>query len=210
MERKPLSDTHPPDNARTALLDAAESLMTERGFDGTSVQAIADRAAANKALVFYYFGNKSALFEQVLERYLAGLHQALTATAAQGTDTPGAALHRMLDAYIVYIEANPSYPRLVQRELANTQGRHDLLARYNDENFALAKKLLEPLTGPRNSRRAAHQLFTSFVGMVLYYYLAAPLLAPMLGDPWSTRAKKQRRDHVHWMADGVLAQLEAC
>jgi TetR/AcrR family transcriptional regulator len=51
-----------------AILSAAEMLFAERGFDGTSVDAIASQAGYNKSLLFQYFGDKPGLYSQVLKR----------------------------------------------------------------------------------------------------------------------------------------------
>jgi AcrR family transcriptional regulator len=53
---------------RQAILNAAEALFAEHGFDGTSVDAIASRAGYNKSLLFQYFGDKLGLYTQVLKR----------------------------------------------------------------------------------------------------------------------------------------------
>ncbi|MFW6163863.1 MAG: TetR family transcriptional regulator, partial [Planctomycetota bacterium] len=52
---------HPPDR-KTALVLAAGQLFAERGFEGTTVRAIARRAGANVAAVHYHFGSKQALY----------------------------------------------------------------------------------------------------------------------------------------------------
>jgi AcrR family transcriptional regulator len=53
---------------REAIVNAAEALFAEHGFDGTSVDAIASRAGYNKSLLFQYFGDKLGLYSQVLRR----------------------------------------------------------------------------------------------------------------------------------------------
>jgi TetR/AcrR family transcriptional regulator len=193
---------------RTKILDAAATLMTRRGFAGTSAQSVADEAGVNKALIFYYFGNKTRLFEHVLEHYLRGLHEALSQVAYAATASPIERMHCMLDAWIDYIEERPEYPALVQRELANAQGRHDLIARYNQQNFELVEPLLRPLAGKKRSPTAAFQLFTSIVGMVLYYYISAPVLEPLVKDPLGRTACRARRRHVHWLVDTILSALQ--
>jgi TetR/AcrR family transcriptional regulator len=203
------------DDRRTRILSAAVELMSERGFDGTSVQAIADHAAVNKALIFYYFGNKTQLFAQIFEHYLGGLHAGLQQAMASfdeaaTTKAEGARrLHAVVDAYIDYIERNPSYPRVVQRELANSQGRHDLLATYNARNYELVRKAMAPFALPEDGPAAPHQLFASVVGMVLYYHLSAPVMAPLIPDPLGADARQARRRHVHWVVDGLIVQLAA-
>ncbi|MFI1972028.1 TetR/AcrR family transcriptional regulator [Streptomyces cinnamoneus] len=53
---------------RRALTDAAAELFAERGYDRTTVRAIAERAGVNQALLFRYFGSKTALFGEVVAR----------------------------------------------------------------------------------------------------------------------------------------------
>ncbi len=55
-------------STRETILSTAETLFAERGFDGTSVDAIASQAGYNKSLLFQYFGDKLGLYSQVLRR----------------------------------------------------------------------------------------------------------------------------------------------
>jgi len=57
------------------LLDAAEALFMEHGFEATSLRAITAAAGANLAAVNYHFGSKEALFEAVLTRRLDPMNQ---------------------------------------------------------------------------------------------------------------------------------------
>jgi len=52
------------------LLEAAEELFSERGFDGTTVRELAAAANCNVAAVNYYFGGKDKLYEAVWRRQL--------------------------------------------------------------------------------------------------------------------------------------------
>ncbi len=52
------------------LLNAAEELFCEKGFEGTSIRDIAASAGCNIASVNYYFGGKQQLYEQVWKRHL--------------------------------------------------------------------------------------------------------------------------------------------
>ncbi len=53
---------------RAIILDAASAVFAEHGFDGASVDAIAEKAGYNKSLLFQYFGDKLSLYTQVLKR----------------------------------------------------------------------------------------------------------------------------------------------
>src|SRR5579884_2831547 len=53
---------------REVILNAAEAVFAEHGFDGASMDAIAQASGYNKSLLFQYFGNKLGLYTQVLKR----------------------------------------------------------------------------------------------------------------------------------------------
>ena len=55
---------------RDRLLDAAEELFCEHGFEGASIRDIAAAADCNIASVNYYFGGKEKLYEEVWRRHL--------------------------------------------------------------------------------------------------------------------------------------------
>lgn len=57
------------------ILDAAEALFAEHGFDATSTRMITTKAGVNLAAVNYHFGNKQGLIRQVFHRRLSQLNQ---------------------------------------------------------------------------------------------------------------------------------------
>jgi len=61
---------------RDRILDAAERLFMEHGFDSTTLRMITGAAQANLAAVNYHFGSKEALVEAVFHRRLTALNQA--------------------------------------------------------------------------------------------------------------------------------------
>lgn len=54
-----------PSPTETRIMEAARSVFIRNGFDGTTMQQIADEAGMNKSLLHYYFRNKEKLFESV-------------------------------------------------------------------------------------------------------------------------------------------------
>ncbi|MGD2094977.1 MAG: CerR family C-terminal domain-containing protein, partial [Phycisphaerales bacterium] len=58
---------------RDRLLDAAEELFCEKGFEGTSVRDIAASADCNIASVNYYFGRKENLYFEMFRRHMGRL-----------------------------------------------------------------------------------------------------------------------------------------
>src|SRR5215475_6607522 len=59
---------HDAEGAREAILNAAEEIFAEHGFDGARIDAIAETAGYNKSLIFQYYGDKLGLYAAVLRR----------------------------------------------------------------------------------------------------------------------------------------------
>ena len=59
---------HDAEGAREAILNAAEQVFAEHGFDGARIDAIAAKAGYNKSLLFQYFGDKLGLYTAVNKR----------------------------------------------------------------------------------------------------------------------------------------------
>ena len=60
----------PQHETRTRILDAAEELFMQHGFEGTSMRLLTTKAGVNLAAVNYHFGSKDALIEAVFHRRL--------------------------------------------------------------------------------------------------------------------------------------------
>ncbi|SRR5579871_4049808 len=56
------------EETREAILNAAEEVFAEHGFDGARIDAIAERSGYNKSLIFQYYGDKLGLYSEVLIR----------------------------------------------------------------------------------------------------------------------------------------------
>jgi len=86
---------------KTRLLDAAEQLFAEAGFEGASIRAITAAAGTDLGSARYHFGSKEGLFHAALARRLAPLNKARLARLAElkeatGTPTVEAALEAFI------------------------------------------------------------------------------------------------------------------
>jgi AcrR family transcriptional regulator len=62
-------------DTKTRILDAAEQLFMEHGFEATSLRSLTSAAGVNLAAVNYHFGSKEELFQAVLTRRLDPMNQ---------------------------------------------------------------------------------------------------------------------------------------
>lgn len=99
------------EGTRRRLRDAALVEFAERGFDGTTVAAIAQRAGVNKERLYSYFGDKKALWELVLATELERLAASVSLTGV-GLDDIG----EFAGATFDYHAAHPQLGRLLQWE----------------------------------------------------------------------------------------------
>ncbi len=101
----------PQHETRTRILDAAEELFMQHGFEGTSMRTLTSKAGVNLAAVNYHFGSKDALIEAVFRRRLDPMNAARIAeldrleNAAPGTTpAPQAIIRAFLGTSLAMIE----------------------------------------------------------------------------------------------------------
>jgi AcrR family transcriptional regulator len=75
IEANDLANHHEKHDTKERILDAAESLFAQHGFDATSLRMITASAGVNLASVNYHFHSKSSLIEAVLTRRIAPLNR---------------------------------------------------------------------------------------------------------------------------------------
>lgn len=88
---------------RERILDVAEKLFAENGFEGTSLRAIASAADVNLAATHYHFGSKIGLLQAAVQRRVGPVNEARIrrldeAIEAAGDDTP--TVEAILDAFV--------------------------------------------------------------------------------------------------------------
>ena len=199
----------PEERSATAarILQAADELIAEVSYEGVSMRDVAEAAGVKKALVFYYFNSKAELFDRVIERYYAA-HLGALSSSVEGSGSVRERLHRVIDAYLDFIEANRRYPRLIQQQVAGGNVHLDLIRRNLEPLFEWVQDTFSEVA-PTHGPLAARHFFVTFSGIVINYYTYAVVLGPLWSeDPLSPSALTDRRSHVHWMADLVLDGLE--
>jgi TetR/AcrR family transcriptional regulator len=109
---------------RKAILDAALTVLSTHGYEGTTTRAIAKEAGLAPGHLSKYFPSKEALWRSVIEEFNRELHAILDATA----DTPGSprALARsILPRVLRFFAVNHRLTRLMLQEFSISSPRHD-------------------------------------------------------------------------------------
>jgi AcrR family transcriptional regulator len=189
-------------------LNAAETLFGEVGFDAATTREITRLSGVNKALMYYYFDNKNALLDSVLDRYFNKLNEILL-QAMEGEGDLRGRLKRVIDVYVDFLQHNVNFSRIVQRE--SGAGRHmdEIFNRLSPLFQAGMATTQEAYPAARKGEMSAEQLLISFYGMIVSYFNFGPLLGRLMNtDLFSMKNVETRKKHLHRMLDIVVDELE--
>ncbi len=99
------------DLSRSQLLDAAEEVFGQRGFNDATLKEIAERAEFSVGSVYTFFASKEDLYVSVFTRRGEAFLPQLAA-AAGGEEPPLARLHRVIDFEVEFFRRHPHFGRL--------------------------------------------------------------------------------------------------
>jgi TetR/AcrR family transcriptional regulator len=183
---EPITPQRTPQGAQTAerILDAAELLFSERGFEGTGLREVARAAGIRAPSLYNHFPNKEALYAAVLERAFQPLLRLLEAFQA-GRDESYTD-PRLLEDVMGHLARHPNVSRLLHYELmaggrrANAVLQGWLGSMYRNGLAALAGS---PESGPWQTDELPRLLFT-MANVFTGYFAVGPAYAGLLGgDP---------------------------
>ncbi len=201
-----------PEQSQLAILEAASREFAAEGVAGARTDAIARAAGVNKALLYYYFHDKEALYGAVLQHVLGDLLQQVSELLHSG----GSARYRVL-AYAAthfnFVAAHAEQRRIMQFEMMRAGAGHSPhFARLADVFFRplmmILTALVEEGIGSGEFRKVHPQhCLQSMFSVIIFHFIALPILRTMTPvDPLSPAALKQRRDAVLDFISGALFQ----
>ncbi len=82
------------------IIETAEALFADRGYDGISVRDIADEAGVNVAMISYYFGSKEKLMEAIFELRLGNMQMRVETLIKDDSMTPLQKMNLLIDEHI--------------------------------------------------------------------------------------------------------------
>ena len=100
------------------ILDVAERVFSDMGFDGASTRMISGEAGVNMAMLNYYFGSKEGLFLAVFERKISSFQTLLQNIGSDASMTSWDKLAKCIDNYVDRIIVNNCFQKLINRELS--------------------------------------------------------------------------------------------
>ncbi|WP_448702540.1 TetR/AcrR family transcriptional regulator [Mucilaginibacter sp. AW1-3] len=101
------------------ILDVAERIFSELGYDGASTRTISGEAGVNMAMLNYYFGSKEGLYLAVFERKISAFRTLLQNIGNDDSISAWNKMERCIDNYVDRIVNNSCFQKLINRELFN-------------------------------------------------------------------------------------------
>lgn len=141
----PDTDTRPQTKGeltRERILDAAEAIFAERGYDGTTLRDVAASVGLRNPSLYNHFDSKESLYAAVLERDIGPVLKLLVQFVEQGRDS--AAAEEVIAGAMQALAERPGLARLVQHEtLSGGQRLTPMLRNFIVPIFAHANDMAE-------------------------------------------------------------------
>jgi AcrR family transcriptional regulator len=166
------------ERTKEAILVAAEDCFALLGFEGTSLQQIAEAAGVARSTPAYFFRSKEALYDAVLARAVTRGQEAMAHAYAKGDDhrSVEAAVQSYIDALLDFLGHDQNFIRLIQREALGDGSR---VAEFFGRSVAEAVAALAPAA--EEAGISPQRLVLDLAALAWYPFAHEHTLLPALG-----------------------------
>lgn len=105
-----------------ALCDAAEALFAKHGFAGTTLDMLVKKSGVNRAMVSYYFGGKTGLYDAVIENLVHDVMEYVSEQVGSEGDLE-TRFRSYVNALCLAFSARPTFPAILLREYMGGQNQ---------------------------------------------------------------------------------------
>jgi AcrR family transcriptional regulator len=185
VRKTPPRDT----DTEARILDAAHIVFVRRGTAGARMQEIADEAGVNKALLHYYFRNKSRLAAAVFQRVARGLFLRVSETLGSDAGIEDK-VRRVVQLYLEQLTKTPYAPAYVISELNQHPDRaaqfveavRHIREQWLNANVldTLGKQLRRRVRAGEMRAISTPQFIANLASLCIFPFAARPMLCAIL------------------------------
>ena len=175
-------------DTRTRILAAACDEFGAHGFDATTVDRIARRARVNKAMIYYHFSNKRALYTCIIQDVFAPITAGVRAAVSEDA-SPDRKLERLIEALVRSIDGSTYFLPIFLREVADG-GAH-----LGPGELALLAGIFAAVSGVV-SDGAKQGVFRTVHPALAHFTIIGPLVMFRASAPGRARISSMRQVHI--------------
>jgi len=190
-----------PEQSRASILQAAIQEFAGRGIAGARIDAIAQAAKVNKALLYYYFHDKETLYGASLDHAFGQMRAHLLQVLDRDL-APGDKILAYVGEYFDYIASHKLNRDLIQMEMMRSGHGSPHLKRIAKQYFLplyrrLGQVIQQGIQAGEFRPMNPLQFVPSMVALVVFYFISAPMLKSVTGfNPLSAERIAERRAAV--------------
>lgn len=168
-------------NTEEKILAAAETIFLRDGYDGARMQAIANEAGINKALLHYYFRSKDMLFEKIFDSKILKFFPDITEALQSCELSFEQKIHLFIEKYIQILGKYPFLPLFVISTI-NKPDKQDFIKKLPIHIFqSLIVAYMADVEKGEVRQLNIFQFMISIVGMCVFPFLGKPIIQNGLG-----------------------------
>jgi AcrR family transcriptional regulator len=187
---------------REDILDVAENLFAEQGFEAVSIRDISKAAGINIAMVSYYFGSKEKLYEDVINRKLISTELLHRHTDHCTTYTEK--LFALVDIYIEKFFERRQFQNIIFREMTMNQRTvmAEKITAMVHQNFLLVVDIINKGIKQKEFRKVDVEMTVmSVIGIIRMYTTSGNMACKILKvdkecDAFDQKHKTRLRKHI--------------
>jgi AcrR family transcriptional regulator len=165
------------------ILDVAEKVFSDQGFDGASTRSISGEAGVNMAMLNYYFGSKEGLFLAVFDRKINSFKDLLQDLGSDEQLSAWDKVEAYIDLYIQRVVNNNCFQKMLYQEMSmNKRGElSDNITRIINGNVLEFNKILsEGIEKGEFNEDIDFQMVTATIYGTKNFIINAPQLTSMM------------------------------
>lgn len=194
------------------ILDVAEKVFSELGYDGASTRTISGEAGVNMAMLNYYFGSKEGLFLAVFNRKIISFQNLLQNLGNDGNMSAWEKMEKYIELYAQRVVNNNCFQKMLYQEISMAK-RGELTDKISEilmKNVSELRRILQDgiESGEFNADVDAEMVTSTIYGTKNFIINSPHLTSAMLG--YDVQNEKLLEEKLRPRIEAYLKRLLKC
>lgn len=156
---------------KNQVIQSAIKLFAKKGFDGTSMREIAERAGVTKPMIYYHYKDKEALYFSLLDDYMSKFIKKVMDTLSLAL-SPQEKIQSFVKLYVKHLKKNRNIFKIINREITGSRKNVDKLTDnyFSKIHSGLAKVIDDGIKEGSFKAVNPHATAISLIGIIIFYF----------------------------------------